>query len=163
MWFDDALPPGAHPQGNEQWTWVSDSPKPFSGTQAHQSAAMSGMHQHFFDNATPQPSVAVGGYLFAMVYLNPDDPPDEMMLQWTDGSWEHRVYWGDNLIDWGRDGTPSRIRMGPLPESGEWIRLDVPAAAVALESHAVSGMAFTLWGGQATWDYAGVSAPSPLL
>jgi hypothetical protein len=96
-----------------------------------------------------------------MVYLDPDDAPSEIMLQWNDGSWDHRAYWGDNLIDWGIDGTPSRIRMEPLPESGEWMRLQVPASAVNLEGRTIGGMAFTLWGGRATWDYAGVSAPSP--
>lgn len=161
-WFDDALPAGAHSQGNEPWVWVNENPKPFSGTQAHQSPSSPGMHQHFFDNATAQPSVAWAGYLFAMVYLDPDDAPLELMLQWNDGSWDHRAYWGDNLIDWGADGTPSRIRMGALPETGEWMRLDIPASAVALEGRAIRGMAFTLWGGRATWDYAGVSAPSPL-
>jgi hypothetical protein len=160
-WFDDELPPTAHPQGNEPWTWVTNSPKPFSGTRSHQSASTPGMHQHFFDSATPARSVAFRGYLFAMVYLDPDDAPREIMLQWNDGSWEHRAFWGDDLIGWGVDGTPSRMRIGALPESGEWMRLEVPASVVALEGHTVGGMAFTLWGGRATWDYVGVSAPSP--
>ena len=33
------------------------------------------------------------------------------MLQWhTDGGWTHRAYWGENVIDWGKDGTPERLR-----------------------------------------------------
>jgi hypothetical protein len=45
--------------------------------------------------------------------------------------------------------------MGPLPASGKWVRLEVPARSVGLEGAILKGMAFTLWGGQATWDYAG--------
>jgi hypothetical protein len=47
--------------------------------------------------------------------------------------------------------------MGPLPPTGEWVRLEVPAQAVGLGGGAVNvdDMAFTLFGGSATWDYAG--------
>jgi hypothetical protein len=31
----------------------------------------------------------------------------------------------------------------------------VPAAQVGLEGHTLTGMAYTLYGGRATWDYAG--------
>ena len=41
-------------------------------------------------------------------------------------SWEHRAYWGDNQIDWGKEGSPSRRRMGDLPEAGKWVRLEIP-------------------------------------
>ena len=45
------------------------------------------------------------------------------MLQWNDGSWEHRAYWGANTISYGSDGTASRHYMGPLPAAGQWARL----------------------------------------
>ena len=33
------------------------------------------------------------------------------MLQWhTKAGWSHRAYWGENAIDWGKDGTPERLR-----------------------------------------------------
>ncbi len=73
------------------------------------------MHQHYFYNATTTLAVAVGDTLYAYVYLDPANPPSEVMLQWNDGSWEHRAYWGANLIGWGTDGTASRRYMGTLP------------------------------------------------
>ncbi len=81
----------------------------------------------------------------------------EVMLQWNEnGSWEHRAYWGANTITiWGVDGTASRKNIGPLPPTGQWVRLEVPASAVGLEGKTVSGMAFTLYGGRANWDKAG--------
>jgi hypothetical protein len=35
------------------------------------------------------------------------------------------------------------------------VRLEVPAAQVDLVGKTVSGMAFVLYDGRATWDYAG--------
>ena len=104
----------------------------------------------------------MGDTLFAYVYLDPANPPSEVMLQWNDGSWEHRAYWGANLITWGTDGTVSRRYMGPLPATGQWVRLAVPASQVGLEGHTLNGMAYTLYNGRATWDYAGKTAAAAL-
>jgi hypothetical protein len=82
------------------------------------------------------------------------------MLQWNDGSWDHRAYWGANNIGWGTNGTNSRRFMGALPPAGQWVRLEVPASLVGLEGRVLNGMAFTLYGGRATWDHAGKAAPA---
>lgn len=82
--------------------------------------------------------------LFATVWPDPDDPPDEVMLQWHDTHWGHRAFWGADLIPWGTAGTNDRRPMGRLPFAGEWVRLGVPAAAVGLAGATVTGMAFTL-------------------
>ena len=153
-WFDDALPPGAIPAGS--WNWVSTGPTPYSGSLAHQSTLAAGFHQHYFTNAANPLQPAVGDVLFAYVYLDPANPPSEVMLQWrAGGSWEHRAYWGANLINAGVDGTNSRRYMGPLPATGQWVRLEVPASVVGLEGAVIDGMAFTLYDGRATWDAAG--------
>ncbi len=157
-WFDDATPTGAALAGDsEGWNWVTN-PTPFSGGLAHQSALVAGEHQHYFYNATATMSVLTGDTLYAYVYLDPANPPSEVMLQWNDGSWEHRAYWGANQIGWGANGTNSRRYMGALPAAGQWVRLAVPAAQVGLEGHTVNGMAFTLYNGRATWDVAGRTA-----
>ena len=154
--MEDALPAGATAVGNaESWSWVSANPAPFSGTLAHQSALVSGSHQHYFYNTTSPLSVGTGYTLFAYVYLDPVNPPSQVMLQWNDGQWEHRAYWGANVIPWGVNGTASRRYMGALPSAGQWVRLEVPAALVGLEGRSVNGMAFTLQDGRATWDRAG--------
>ena len=97
------------------------------------------------------------------VYLDPVNPPSEVMLQWWDGSnddW-HRAYWGANLLGWGTDGTVYRHSMGALPAPGQWVRLSVPAAQVGLEGKTLSGMAYSLYGGRAAWDYAGKGSSGP--
>jgi len=156
VWVDDAVPTGGIPAGNgEGWNWISSNPAPYSGTRAHQSALAAGMHQHYFTGATTTLPVGVGNALFAYVYLDPANPPSELMLQWNDGTWEHRAYWGANLIAWGTDGTVSRRYMGPLPASGQWTRLSIPATQVGVGGSTLNGMAFAVYNGRATWDYAG--------
>ncbi len=150
VWFDDSLPAGAVATGT--WAWA---PAPQSGSLSHQSALQSGTHQTYFDGATTTLAVNTGDTLVAYVYLDPDSPPTEIMVQWNDGSWEHRAYWGANSIPWGVDGTDSRRYVGALPTTGEWIRLEVPASQVGLEGSTVDGIAFALYGGRAWWDAAG--------
>jgi PKD repeat protein len=155
-WVEDSVPTGAAQIGEgDSWLWVSSSPAPFSGARAHQSALLSGIHQHYFNNSKTTLSVGKGETLYAYVYLDPAHPPSEVMLQWNDGTWEHRAYWGANLIPWGANQTASRRYMGSLPPAGQWVRLAVPAAMVGLEGRVVKGMAFTLYNGRATWDQAG--------
>jgi hypothetical protein len=159
VWVEDNLPSGTTPGGeNESWSWVGANPPPFSGTYAHQSSLYANIHQHFFTGATGVNALTprAGDKLFAYVYLDPMNPPSEVMLQWADSSsWNHRAYWGANQIGFGTDGMPSRRYMGPLPPAGRWVRLEVPASVVGVEGVALQGMSFTLYGGRATWDYAG--------
>ena len=133
-------------------------PPPAGG--GHRSSLRAGVHQHFFEAATETMAVASGDRLFAWVYLDPDHPPRTLMLQWHAGTWDHRAYWGENLIDWGDDGTVSRARAGELPEAGEWAQLSLPAALVGLEGLAADGMAFTLYDGQAAFAMTGTIGAS---
>jgi hypothetical protein len=157
-WVDDALPSGAQPStgGGDSWSWVS-SPAPFHGTVVHASAIAAGLHEHYFDGATATLDINAGDMLFAYVYMDPANVPSEVMLCWNDGTWEHRAYWGANAITYGNNGTDSRRFMGALPAAGQWARLEVPASQVGLEGRTLKGMAFSLFGGRATWDYAGKS------
>ena len=159
-WVDDQTPAGATLfADNETWDWQPGNV--FSGSLAHQSALKAGMHQHYFTGA--QNPLVVSDpldILFAMIFLDPDNSPDEVMLQWHTTDWS-RAYWGANLLDWGTDGTNQRRYMGPLPPSGEWVRLVIPSLEVGIGATTpVDGMAFTLYNGRATWDYAGVNRPN---
>jgi len=161
VWVDDQTPAGATLfGGGDTWDWQGVNV--FSGKLAHTSAIWPGAHQHYFTGATSPMVVESLDTLFAMVFLDPDNPPDEVMLQWHTTDW-FRAYWGSNLIGWGADGTPERQFMGPLPMTGEWVRLEVqvPAQAIGINGAAnVDGMAFTLFNGRAIWDYAGVCKTS---
>jgi outer membrane protein assembly factor BamB len=129
----DDLPKGATPaaDGGDDWTWVKENPPP-GATQGHRSSIAPAHHQHFFTDG-PALRLRADDTLFAWVYLDPANPPVEVILQWNmGGSWEHRAYWGENQFRWGEDGTESRHYMGPLPKLGSWVRLEVPPEVVGL-------------------------------
>ena len=160
VWVEDQVPSGAAQAG----TWIWDTTQKAGGTQSSTEPAAAGVHQHYFYAAPQTFAINAGDKLVAYVLLNSCNPPQEVMLQWNDGSWEHRAYWGANLIAWGTSGTASRYPMGALPVVGQWVRLEVPASLVNLEGHALNGMAFSLYGGQAWFDRAGKTAaalPAP--
>lgn len=161
VWVEDALPAGAVPSGSfEGWNWTCFNPLQLSGAVAHTSEIVAGIHQHFFQSAIQTLTVNAGDTLVAHVYLDPVNPPTSVMLQWNDGTFEHRAYWGANQFPWGTDGTISRRNMGALPPTGQWVRLEVPASLVGLEGRTLNGMAFSLFNGRATWDHAGKYAGS---
>ncbi len=159
IWFDDDTPPGAQQQGNTAWEFVTAETGPVhSGTKASKRTA-SGFSQHFFTGANPPLAIGAGDVLFTYVYLDPANPPKTIMLQFNDGSWEHRAVWGDiALAPWGSDNTPSRRHMGPLPEAGKWVRLEVAADHVGLPPDSkLNGWAFSQHDGTVYWDAPGIS------
>jgi hypothetical protein len=157
VWVEDAVPTGGAPGagGGDAWNWSSSSPAAYSGAVAQQSATAAGLHEHWFDNATATLDIGTGDTLYSYVYLDPANPPTEIMLGWNNGSWEHRAYWGANNITYGISGTVSRTYLGPLPATGQWVRLAVPASQVGLEGSTLKGMDFSAYGGHVTWDCAG--------
>ena len=164
VWFDDELPEGAQPQGNTPWEFVEAPDHPvFSGKNSTTRTGKpeDGITQHFFTGAKDGPTIAEGDILFAYVYLDQDNPPESIQLQFNDGSWEHRATWGaDKCFLAGRDFEGNRQK-GPLPETGKWVRLEVTAAEVGLKPGVkLNGWAFTQFGGTVNWDQAGtVGAP----
>src|SRR6185295_14468770 len=165
IWFDDDLPPGArkHFDGDADWYWVDANPGAFSGTKAHQSrnfkavsAPARTIHSHSFDSTTSKLRVDQYDRLFTYVFLDPNNLPREIMLEFKDATgWEHRAYWGANNIDAGVNNTASRYYMGSLPNAGGWMRLEVPGSNVGLVNTDLDGMSFVLDGGRATWDVSG--------
>jgi Domain of unknown function (DUF1929)/F5/8 type C domain len=156
VWVGDNLPAGAVTDGiGEGWDWISSNPAPFSGSVANRSNIVGNLHQHFFHSASETMTVNAGDKLIAYVFIDPANPAGMIALQWNDGTWEHRAYWGSNNLPWGVDGSESRRFMGPLPPAGQWVRLEVPANLVGLEGRTLNGLAFTMFGGRATWDHAG--------
>ncbi|WAK02308.1 neuraminidase-like domain-containing protein [Methylobacter sp. YRD-M1] len=173
-WVKGAVPTGAqeHVTG-DTWAFAAFAPPPDSRKATHASTVAPGLHQHFFDHAVATDTLKVEkeDLLFTEIFLDPANMPQEIMLQWhdgtqsnkwNDGTWEHRAYWGPSksLIVWGIEGTASLRYMGPLPTAGSWQRLEVPAYLVGVAGRELSGMAFTLFDGGATWGVAGKRSPS---
>ncbi len=151
-WVDEASPAGASVTANFAW----DSVHRISLEHSHTDGPASGMHQHFFVGATQTMTPGQTDILTCYVWLDSCNPPQEVMLQWNDGSWEHRAFWGNDALAWGAIGTPAHVKMGPLPALGQWVLLEVPASTVGLSGQTVNGMAFTQFDGQVFFDRAGL-------
>jgi len=154
FWVDESVPGAAQLTG--AWDWVT-SPEPVHLGERATKFTAEGNDQHYFVNSKEPLTIYEGDVLFCYVYLDPKNPPKEVMLQWNDGAWEHRAFWGENLIPYGSSGD-SRRHMGDLPETGKWVRLSVAAEKVGLKPGAkVHGIAFTQFDGTVYWDAAGVT------
>ena len=162
VWADDSVPLGATlaSDGGDSWNWVSSNPSPQIGSLSSQSNIAAGEHQHYFVGATTPLAINTGDAMIAYVYIDSLNIPSEIELQWysTTQGWNHRGFWSNSGIDqigFGNQGTNSLRYMDVLPVAGQWVKLTVPASQVGLEGLSISGMAFTLYGGSASWDHAG--------
>ena len=163
VWIDDAFPIGTAPQvneGNAPHKWISTNEGPvFSGQRAIQRSGK-GLHQVSFPDCKEPLTVSAGDKFFAYVFLDPKDPPKAIMLQCSvGGSWSGRANWGDDdAIPYGKKGTPEKLLLGKLPETGKWVRLEVEAAQLDLKpGKKITGIGFTMFDGTAYWDKAGLS------
>jgi hypothetical protein len=100
------LPPVNDPSINIQgfWDWqtYSEPGSPIDGAVGHWSDSAAQMHQSYFYNAMNVLTPIAGDKLYTWIVIDPNDPPQEVMLQWltTDGmGWDHRAFWGKRLID----------------------------------------------------------------
>ncbi|MFA8018311.1 PSD1 and planctomycete cytochrome C domain-containing protein [Bremerella cremea] len=153
VWIDDAPPEGGAVSGN--YNWVAAPEPVFSGEKSAKRTS-TGNDQVFFTGAKAPLTIFKGDVMFGYVYLDPKNPPREIMFQWNDGDWDQRAYWGEDLIPYGKNGS-TKHRLGDLPEAGKWVRLEIPIDKVKLKEGAkINGWAFTQFDGTVYWDKAGV-------
>ena len=160
VWIDDAQANGGRTEGT--WEFVGKDKAPvFSKLYSRKQTAETGKTvQHAFRGANRTFTLAAGDRLFAYIWIDPESPPETVMLQWNDGTWNHRAFWGEDKINFGEIGsdTPAHKPMGPLPAVGEWVRLEVNPVDVGLNPESVlNGIGFVQLGGTAYWDMAGVA------
>ncbi|MBX3418906.1 MAG: PSD1 domain-containing protein [Pirellulaceae bacterium] len=164
IWFDEEFPTGgriSHHGHATQFVSQSDGAPTFKGTRALKRTA-NGLGQDVWEGAPSPLVLPQDGILFAWVYLDPENPPQAVMLQFFRNGWNHRAVWGDiNTIPWGRPNTPERFHVGSLPELGVWAKLEVALDKVGLTSgDQLTGFATTQIDGTVFWDYVGVEGVS---
>ncbi|MFP6881446.1 MAG: PSD1 and planctomycete cytochrome C domain-containing protein [Roseibacillus sp.] len=118
----------------------------------------SGLVQHIVDTASKPVTMAAGDTLFAYVWLDPKDPPKQIMLQFhADRNWNHRAWWGEDHIPYGKGSkNADHHQAGALPELGKWVRIEVPADKVGLGAgKTITQVAYTQHGGTVLWDLSG--------
>ncbi len=156
-WAVQAPPPGARTEGDWSAVMIEGFAARSAPTARLQQSAE--IVQHFFEGCPDARSLAAGDSLYAWVRLDPENPPRTLMLKFHQtGDWEHRAYWGADTIPSGGIGSDNTAHhhAGDLPPAGEWVRLEVPLAAVGLAPDVpVDGVACAQNGGRAWWDEIG--------
>ncbi|MEA3206976.1 MAG: hypothetical protein QOE70_33 [Chthoniobacter sp.] len=162
VWLDDEIPNKAKADanaGSHPLTWVTaEDGQVFSGERALKRTDK-GVAQDYFTGIEPRLAAPAKGRIFAYAWLDPDDPPQTIMLQFHTDKWSHRAAWGDiDKIQYGKKGSQERLHKGALPKTGEWVRLEVEVSELKLDPGTkFNGFAFTQFGGTVYWDKLGVT------
>ncbi len=161
VWFEDAFPVGSNLEssGGEKTMYVNKSTGPvFSGDAALKRTA-TGLAQDFF-SAGVKLDIPANGNLSVQCFIDEKNPPKAIMLQFHTAGWNHRAVWGEEeTIPFGQVRTPEKVQMGPLPKTGAWVKLEVPAEKLGLKPGIkVTGYAFTQFGGTVHWDHLAMSS-----
>lgn len=161
VWFEDAFPEGAElgAAGGPLKIIDREQGPVFSGERALQRTAAALAQDYYQQGASPL-LVPDKGKVFVHCYLDEENPPQTIMIQFHSDGWKHRAVWGDEAkIGFGRAGTSEKVLMGELPELGKWVRLEVDAKRMGLNAGTkVTGFAFTQFAGKVTWDQLGIRA-----
>ncbi len=154
VWFEDGFPEGAQVVGAGHPTTLVDSPV-HSGKKSLKRGGPA-MAQDSYDTGAAPFTVPRDGKMFVYVYLDPKDPPEEVMVQFNSDQWKHRALWGEDTIEFGKRNTTERFKAGMLPPLGQWSRLEVDAEKMGLAPGTkIRGYAFTVHGGTAYFDKMG--------
>ncbi|MDC0325232.1 DUF5050 domain-containing protein [bacterium] len=119
-----------------------------------------------FVNAVPRMSIDENAILVADVYLSPFDPPNAFALSWSRGNG------GNPGVEWTLDGVHEFYPWGflsfdsrdrrPLPETGKWVRLEIPASSLGIQNTDITGFAIVVDDGVMAFDGIGVINPPEL-
>ena len=155
IWFDEGVPIGT--KGQPKPLLITSSEGPVKVGKLALKLKGTGLIQEVFEGVNFD--VPHSARVFAHVYLDPANAPKLVMLQFYQGTWEHRVIWGDaDATVWGQKGTVSRQHAGALPKAGEWVRLEFEAEKLGLKSgEPLTGIAYTQVDGTVYWDKTGIS------
>ncbi len=127
------------------------------------------LHRHLIGEfiTGPLPNEVLG--LYTNVTLDPADPPELIAFQTVNGAYGRMGWHRDYFVTyyWGPQDHPllkkeypwleptKLIHMGPLPEAGQNVRLDIPAGKFTKTEYTPVGMAWIQIGGSATWGASG--------
>lgn len=155
--IEDDFPAGAKHATNVAGStmWVASPEFPVASGQKSFRISGTGVTQEYYQEGAAPIEIPVGARFSLSVFLDPKNPPKAVMLQCHREGWSHRAMWGDpNAIPgWGKPNTGERFIGGALPNTGQWIKLEVPVEKLGLNAgDKLIGIAFTLDGGTAYFD-----------
>jgi hypothetical protein len=156
VWFEDGFPEGAQAASSGHPLTLVDTPVA-SGKKSLKRSGPA-MAQDYYQAGAQPLEVPANPKFFVHVYVDPVDPPEEVMIQFHTTGWSHRALWGADIIEFGAKNTTERFVAGPLPKAGEWAKLEIDGSSMGLTpGMKVVGYAFTVHGGTAYFDKMGVT------
>lgn len=122
---------------------------------SHTDPKADGSHNHnFWNQYVDKFEVKSKTKIAAYVYIPSNNPPKQITLHFYlhYNDWEHRAYWGENIILQGQDNTAARNRyVGPLPEFNKWVKLEVRVEDIGFGDSLLDGVAFDSFSGKSYW------------
>jgi len=159
VWFDEAFPTGAQLGASGHPLTFVEEPVLSGKVALKRSGEL--MAQDYYQSGAQDLMVPEQATFFIHVYLDPNDLPDEVMIQFHTNGWSHRALWGQDVIEFGKKATTERYRAGELPEAGKWVKLEVSGEKMGLKAgDLIKGFAFTVYGGTMFIDRFGVQGVS---
>jgi hypothetical protein len=149
----DGVPQGSWEFGNWNWDW-SQKFRRTHGEPAQNHETRHGL------GINPPVAIRSDDVFVTSVLVDPARVPNQILIEMNDGNgWEHRAYWGVNKLNKsGVDRAPANLRLGDVPRSGEWVRLEIPAKAIGVDGRTIRELAFCTFGGAVRWDWLGVAS-----
>jgi hypothetical protein len=156
--LDDELPKGATQEG----IWIWDTAQLSDGKLSHGHPPSKGIQSHGYSPEKPIP-ITASQMITQEVWLDPADPPKGIVLQLRLSTGDEvGVYWeGEEEVFKPKEGQELWY-YGPLPELGEWAKLEILADDMGLEEAQVTGIRFITHGGRAFWDRTVLTAAPPI-
>jgi len=150
LWFDDAPPSGGTVTGSASF----DATQAASGTQSLHFAAATGARTWTVTGGAPF-AVTTNDRIVIHALINPCNPPRQIWITLSDGTTSLHASWGESLID----PKETAVRIGALPTTGVWTRLEVSANVLGLTSTKnFTSFQAQVYGGEAWIDAVGLAS-----
>jgi RHS repeat-associated protein len=130
-----------------EWIWEDVTSGP--AQEAHVGGLV-GPPVHYLLWDVPREVIA-GENIIQYVYLDPETPPEQIVLQVYDEtlSAAHRASFGADILPFEDRSGYGHVAAGPLPARGTWMRLRIPVSELGMAGRGVAGLAFYAVGGKA--------------
>lgn len=156
IWLDDSLPLGAAANNTSRNAerWVSGSQvQPPLGSRALSMSYGDFHEQKIIGGLVPR-VIPEGALLVFWIYIDPIHPPKAVLLELGSNRGTRRFALGEVAsLGRGQFNDTQNVRLGDLPASGKWTRIEVTSEQLNLEPGSqVSSLTLAQFGGVVWWD-----------
>ncbi len=152
--MEDDFPAGAKLDNEPAGKWIAGDDGPVKSGMLAYRQTTEGLGQTSFRSMATSITIPANAKIIVDCYLDPDSPPEAIMVQFHSDGWKHRAVWGDEAkIPYGKAGTDEKFHVGALPEAGKWVQLEITPAKLGIKATTkLTGFALTQFDGTVTWD-----------